>query len=184
MAILVFITIAIPSLIHGIGFTTYKTTSAIFYSLILFFIAFKGIRQRVPVEVVSPAENGSALTDKPIVVLVDGGSASASEILSGAIQDHDRGTVVGTQTFGKGLVQSVRGLGDGSGLAVTIAKYLTPDGRDINKQGVTPDIVYEMTDAEKEVLIEDRQKIGTKEDAQFRKAWEILSQEVVKTANK
>lgn len=135
-------------------------------------------------EVDSHRANGSALTDKPIVVLVDGGSASASEILSGAIQDHDRGTVVGTQTFGKGLVQSVRGLGDGSGLAVTIAKYLTPDGRDINKQGVTPDIVYEMTDAEKEVLIEDRQKIGTKEDAQFKKAWEILSQQVVKTANK
>jgi carboxyl-terminal processing protease len=135
-------------------------------------------------EVDSHSANGSALTNKPVVILVDGGSASASEILSGAIQDHHRGIVVGTQTFGKGLVQSVRGLGDGSGLAVTIAKYLTPDGRDINKQGITPDIIYEMTDQEKEVLIQDRLKIGTKEDAQFRKAWEILSKEVVKTANK
>lgn len=131
-------------------------------------------------EVEAHQANGTALTDKPIVVLVDGGSASASEILSGALQDHKRATIIGTQTFGKGLVQSVRGLGDGSGMAVTIAKYLTPDGRDINKHGITPDVVYEMTDAEKEVLIKDREKVGTIEDAQFKKAIEILSQQVAK----
>jgi carboxyl-terminal processing protease len=131
-------------------------------------------------EVEAHSANGTALTDKPVVVLVDGGSASASEILSGALQDHERAKVIGTQTFGKGLVQSVRGLGDGSGLAVTIAKYLTPDGRDINKHGITPDVVYEMTDAEKEVLIKDREKVGTTEDAQFKKAIEILSQQVAK----
>jgi carboxyl-terminal processing protease len=131
-------------------------------------------------EVEAHSANNTALTNKPVVVLVDGGSASASEILSGALQAHERAMVVGTQTFGKGLVQSVRGLGDGSGLAVTIAKYLTPDGRDINKHGITPDVVYEMTDAEKEVLIKDREKVGTTEDAQFKKAIEILSQQVAK----
>jgi carboxyl-terminal processing protease len=77
----------------------------------------------------------------------------------------------------------VRGLGDGSGMAVTIAKYLTPDGRDINKLGITPDIVYEMSDAEKEVLIQDRLKIGTIDDAQFKKALEILSQKVAQKPN-
>lgn len=134
-------------------------------------------------EVDAHSANGTALTNKPVVVLVDGGSASASEILSGALQDHKRGIIVGTQTFGKGLVQSVRGLGDGSGMAVTIAKYLTPDGRDINKRGITPDVVYEMSDKDKEVLIQDRLKIGTIDDAQFKKALEILSQQIAQKPN-
>ncbi|MGB6013303.1 MAG: carboxyl-terminal processing protease CtpC, partial [Nodosilinea sp.] len=82
--------------------------------------------------------NSRALTDKPLVVLVDGGSASASEILSGALKDNERALLVGTRTFGKGLVQSVRSLGDGSGVAITVAKYLTPDGTDINKHGIDP----------------------------------------------
>ncbi|MFO5439733.1 MAG: S41 family peptidase, partial [Dolichospermum sp.] len=80
--------------------------------------------------------NGSALTNKPLVVLVDKGSASASEILSGALQDNKRSILVGNQTFGKGLVQSVQPLKSGSGLAVTIAKYHTPSGKDINKHGI------------------------------------------------
>ena len=70
---------------------------------------------------------GSAITDKPLVVLIDQGSASASEILSGSLQDNSRAELVGQKTFGKGLVQAVRGLSDGSGLTVTIAKYLTPN---------------------------------------------------------
>ena len=82
---------------------------------------------------------GNALTSKPLAVLVNGGSASASEILSGAIQDNSRGILVGQKTFGKGLVQSVRTLVDGSGLTVTVAKYLTPNGTDINKNGIIPD---------------------------------------------
>ena len=121
--------------------------------------------------------NNRSLTDKPLVVLVDGGSASASEILSGALQDNKRATLVGTKTFGKGLVQSVKKLrGDESGLAVTIAKYLTPSGRDINKQGITPDIPFELTEAQRKELQQDRTKIGTLEDAQYAKALEILNQ--------
>ncbi|MEO0687719.1 MAG: S41 family peptidase, partial [Cyanobacteria bacterium J06649_11] len=75
------------------------------------------------------AANGRSLTEKPLVVLVDKGSASASEILSGALQDNKRAVLVGSKTFGKGLVQSVRPLEDGSGVAVTIAKYHTPNGK-------------------------------------------------------
>ncbi len=122
--------------------------------------------------------NNSALTDKPLVVLVDGGSASASEILSGALQDHNRATLVGTKTFGKGLVQSVRSLGDGSGLAVTIAKYLTPNGRDINKEGIPPDIVFDLSDEQREALQGDRTLIGTASDPQYLKAMDILTENV------
>ncbi|AFZ57505.1 S41 family peptidase [Anabaena cylindrica FACHB-243] len=118
---------------------------------------------------------GRALTTKPLVVLVDKGSASASEILSGALQDNKRAVVVGTQTFGKGLVQSVRPLEDGSGLAVTIAKYHTPSGKDINKHGIDPDVVIDLTDAQKENLwLRERDKLATLEDPQFAKAVEIL----------
>ncbi|MEA5468254.1 carboxyl-terminal processing protease CtpC [Spirulina sp. 06S082] len=115
-----------------------------------------------------------ALTDKALVVLVDGGSASASEILSGALQDNHRAKLVGTQTFGKGLVQSVRPLSDGSGLAVTIAKYLTPSGRDINKEGIPPDVVQEMSDEERKQLQANITNLGTVKDPQFSKALEVL----------
>ncbi len=81
--------------------------------------------------------------NKPVVVLVDGGSASASEILSGALQDTKRAVVVGTKTFGKGLVQTVHALEGGSGVAITTNKYLTAGGHDINKKGVVPDVSIE-----------------------------------------
>ena len=122
--------------------------------------------------------NNRALTEKPMVVLVDGGSASASEILSGALQDNNRAVLVGTKTFGKGLVQSVRGVGNGSGLAVTIAKYFTPSGRDINHEGIEPDISIELSEEQRDDLRKDRTKIGTLADPQFSKALEILTQEI------
>ncbi len=107
--------------------------------------------------------NGNALTKKPLIVLVNEGSASASEIVSGAIRDNNRGKLVGKKTFGKGLVQSMRTLVDGSGLTVTVAKYLTPNGTDINKFGITPDIEVKMNS--NPILQGD---IGTKSDRQYR----------------
>ncbi len=111
---------------------------------------------------------GRALTTRPMVVLVNEGSASASEILSGALQDNKRALLVGQKTFGKGLVQSVRGLSDGSGMTVTIAKYLTPRGRDIHKHGIDPDVPAKMSEQEAQRLrLED---IGTRKDSQYRTA--------------
>ncbi len=85
--------------------------------------------------------NHQALTTAPLAVLVNSGTASASEILAGALQDNNRAIIVGEKTFGKGLIQSLFELPDGSGLAVTVAKYETPDHRDIHKKGIEPQIV-------------------------------------------
>jgi carboxyl-terminal processing protease len=124
--------------------------------------------------------NATELTQKPMVVLVDGGSASASEILSGALQDNNRAKIIGTKTFGKGLVQSVREImsdeGE-SGMAVTIAKYLTPQGRDINKHGIDPDVEIKLSEQDQKNLLSDRDKIGTPADPQFAKALQVLLQD-------
>ena len=112
--------------------------------------------------------NGRALTTKPLVVLVNEGSASASEILSGALQDNHRAVLVGQKTFGKGLVQSVRGLSDGSGMTVTIAKYLTPANHDIHHRGIVPDVPAKLSEEDAKALtIED---LGTRKDPQYRVA--------------
>ena len=82
--------------------------------------------------------------DVPIAVLVNGESASASEIFAGAIQDYGVGTIIGTKTFGKGIVQTVRRMTDGSAIKYTVSKYYTPKGQDIHGNGVQPDIVVEL----------------------------------------
>ncbi|PSB41750.1 carboxyl-terminal protease [Cyanosarcina cf. burmensis CCALA 770] len=110
---------------------------------------------------------GSALTHDPLVVLVDRGTASASEILAGALQDNGRAKIVGEKTFGKGLIQSLFELSDGSGMAVTVAKYETPNHRDIHKQGIVPDLNV-ATDRL------SRDQIATAADPQYLAAVELL----------
>lgn len=123
--------------------------------------------------------NGSALTELPLVVLVNGNSASASEILAGALKDDQRATVVGSQTFGKALVQSVNPLEDGSGLNVTIAHYFTPSGLDINHRGIAPDVVINPSEAEQKVLWTHLDRLGTAQDLQYIQAIEQLNQQLV-----
>ena len=103
------------------------------------------------------------LTTKPLVVLSNKGSASASEIFSGAMKDNKRAVLVGTQSFGKGLVQEINKLPNSAGINITIQKYLTPNGTDIHKKGITPDIIVELTD----------DQIKNKDDVQLKKAIEV-----------
>lgn len=110
----------------------------------------------------------SALTQAPLVVLVNGGTASASEILAGALQDNLRAQLVGEKTFGKGLIQSLFDLSDGAGLAVTVAKYETPNHHDINKLGIKPDKVVSATAL-------TRAQIATEDDRQYQSALEVLA---------
>jgi carboxyl-terminal processing protease len=114
----------------------------------------------------------SALTNDPLVILTDGGTASASEVLAGALQENERASLLGTRTYGKGLIQSLYNLEDGSGLAVTIAKYETPKHHDIHKKGITPDLEVKLT----EPLT--REKLGTKDDPQYMAALQLLSSKV------
>lgn len=115
---------------------------------------------------------GPPLSDRPLVVLVNQGTASASEILAGALQDNRRAKLVGETTFGKGLIQSLFELSDGSGLAVTIAKYETPNHRDINKLGIKPDIVIPSQPLTHE-------QIATQADSQYQAAVNLLTEHKV-----
>ena len=116
--------------------------------------------------------DGSALTDDPLVLLVNEGTASASEILAGALQDNRRAQLVGNTTFGKGLIQSLFDLSDGSGLVVTVAKYKTPANHDINRSGIRPNKTVPLAEI-------TRDQIGTTSDTQYQAAIDILRQSTV-----
>ena len=126
----------------------------------------------------------------PLIILVNGGSASAAEIVAGALQDSGRGVILGTRTFGKGSVQSVIELSDGSALKLTIARYYTPKGRSIQAEGITPDIVVEPSlskkklkghldstvkseEAEEEVVADYQKKIAL----DYLKSWDKFGQQ-------
>lgn len=121
-------------------------------------------------EKVYPA-TGNYLTDKPLVLLVDANSASAAEIMSGALQDYGRATIVGEKTYGKGSVQTIADLTEGGAIKFTIAHYLTPKKRVIDRKGVQPDFVVKM---------DPSQQADHKTDTQFQKAVEVLKGKLAK----
>lgn len=109
----------------------------------------------------------------PLAIIVNGNSASASEIFAGAVQDYKKGTIVGTQSFGKGIVQSLFPLFDGSAVKVTVSNYFTPNGRSIHKTGITPDVVVELDDELKQKVV-----ITHEEDNQLQKAIEVVKKQI------
>ncbi|MGB8454250.1 MAG: S41 family peptidase [Anaerocolumna sp.] len=113
--------------------------------------------------------------DKPLAVLINGNSASASEIFAGAIQDYKRGTIVGTTSFGKGIVQSIIPLFDGTAIKVTVSKYYTPNGKNIHGIGIKPDVTVELDDKLKQQVV-----IKKEEDNQLQKAIEIIMDKINK----
>lgn len=123
--------------------------------------------------------NHTALTQQPLVVLVDGNSASASEILTGALKDHKRATVIGSKTFGKAVVQSVHSLSDGSGLAVTIQHYYPPNGEDINHKGIDPDIRIDLTQVQEKQLETNPNLRATNDDPQYKQAITTLTTNIL-----
>jgi carboxyl-terminal processing protease len=118
--------------------------------------------------------NQSAITRLPLVVLVDRYSASSSEILSGALKDHDRATIVGGATFGKALVQALHNLSDGSGVAVTVAHYYTPKGTDINHTGIRPDVLVNPTTMQRRWLALNPKAIATMSDPAYAEGIGVL----------
>ena len=115
--------------------------------------------------------DGKSELAMPLAVLVNGNSASASEIFAGAVKDYGIGTIVGTTTYGKGVVQTIQPLTDGSAVKITIAKYFTPKGNDINKKGITPDVEAELSGD-----ITDWAELTHEEDTQLQTALKELEQ--------
>ncbi|APB32386.1 carboxyl-terminal protease [Gloeomargarita lithophora Alchichica-D10] len=128
--------------------------------------------------------NGTAFARGPLAILVDHQSASASEIVAGALQDHKRAVVVGSPTFGKALVQSVHRLSDGAGLAVTIAHYYTPSGRDIARKGINPNVTVAVSRAQRQALAQRPADTSIGRDPAYARAVELLTKTTAGTAPK
>jgi carboxyl-terminal processing protease len=116
--------------------------------------------------------SGATPTDLPLVLLVDNGSASASEIFSGAMRDYKRATIVGVKTYGKGSVQNVNTLSDNSELRVTVAHFFSPNDIEIDQVGISPDVEVKITDDD----------IAQKRDPQMDKAIEIMKTKIGTTS--
>lgn len=137
------------------------------------------------------ASRASFKTELPMVVLINGGSASASEILSGALKDNGRAKLVGQKSFGKGLVQAINNLGNGTGVNVTIARYLTPNDTDIHKSGISPDYEVKISDDDFKAgkgpwwidpsMTNFTRKPQDGKDSQLNKAVEVLTKVVAGT---
>jgi len=134
------------------------------------------VKRRGNEEEIHFVDGSTMAPSTPLVVLINGGSASASEIVAGALQDHGRATIVGQQSFGKGTVQEVVPLTDGSSLHLTIAKWYTPLDRSISEGGITPDIKIEPLTAEEVAAFVDEEGNAPEEtpDVQLNKAIEVL----------
>ncbi|MFR0076325.1 MAG: S41 family peptidase [Blautia sp.] len=113
--------------------------------------------------------DGKSPRNRPLVVLVNGDSASASEIFAGAVQDHKVGTIVGTTTYGKGIVQTLRELSDGSAVKLTVSKYYTPNGNNIHQVGIKPDVEVALDDT-----VTDLSQVKRSQDNQLQKGIEVV----------